>query len=97
MADPIRLLVGARSAFVRPNQQKPTAGILFRSEPLAEAMRLLSSGKYRVWFDPQWSDAYLLAHLYPHVRVYSIPPESRTETLYRTPGWRMKRHNGAVV
>jgi hypothetical protein len=97
MADPIRLLVGARSAFVRPNQQKPVAGILFRSEPLAEAMRLLSSGQYRVWFEPQWSDARILARRYPHICIYSIPAESYTESIDRTPAWRTKRHNGAVV
>lgn len=97
MADPIRQIITGTSAFIRKDNLKPQAGFLFRADPISEAVRLLASGEFRAWFEPDWGRAYRLAILFPHCAIYSIPYESVSKTLYRTPAWRHKRHKGAVV
>lgn len=97
MADPIRPFLSATSAFVRKDPLKPQAGYIRRTDPLSESVRLLSSGQFRAWFEPDWGNAVRLAVRFPHCAIYSIPYESVSRALYKTPGWRMKRHKGAVL
>ena len=97
MADPIRLIVQGYSAFVHPNRSKPSAAYIVRSEPLAMAIRILSREELRVWYEPDWRTAKMISRRFPHVMVCSIPEESNTANLRKTPGWRYKKHNGAVL
>lgn len=71
------------------------AGQLLPRDPLDEAARVIAQGELRVWFEPRWRDARILAGWFPLCLVCSIPEESDTESLRKTPAWRMRVDSGA--
>jgi hypothetical protein len=96
MADPIRFLTDWPGFHGRRVTPSYTAGQIIKQDPLQQAVRLIAYHELRVWFEPCWHDARYLARRFPHCTICSIPVESDTFNLHRTPGWRPRRITGIV-
>ncbi len=93
--DPFRPLGGGGAA--RKIRLKQETVILRRQDPLHFAAEMISRHELRVWFEPNWSLARQLAFRFPHCTIVSIPTESYTPNLWKTPSWRRRPPDNAVV
>jgi hypothetical protein len=95
--DPLRFLYDAPSLKKRRINQDNRAAIIERHDALAMSVRTISRHELRVWFEPDWGAARWLATRFPHCLIVSIPVESNTPNLTKTPGWRLRKSNNAFV
>ena len=96
MPDPLRITYvwpGSGSRAINPSS---TSGQLFYRDGLRHAAYLIAKHELRVWFEPNWRNARLLARQFPHCLVCSIPEESDTPSLHKIPGWRKSRAKGVL-
>ena len=71
--------------------------LLERPEAFAFGSEMISRHELRVWFEPDWRIARRLAKRHPTCAIYSIPLESATSNLWKTPSWRLPRPNHAKI
>jgi hypothetical protein len=90
MADPMRILYEG-GLYARRVRIRENAAILVRQDPLSYSARLIARNNLRIWFEPDWYLARRLAAMFPSCLICSIPVESDTPNLYKTPGWRIRR------
>lgn len=96
MADPIR------GFFEWPGDRRmrrtlpTTAHLPIRQGSLQQSIEIISRHELRVWFEPNWADARILAARFPHCLICSIPVESDTINRTRVPGWRKRREGGVL-
>ena len=96
MADGMKTVFGGGGYSGRPVSTKITTEQIFRHNPIAQGERLIARHELRVYFEPDWQAARYLAARFPYCLVFSIPAESNTINLRKTPGWRMKR-SGSIT
>ena len=96
MSDSIRLLYNWSALRVQNARMAGNAGQILRHDPFSMPAQLIARHELRVWFEPDWHQARLLARRFPHCLICSIPVESNTENLRRVPGWRPRRANGVL-
>lgn len=96
MPDPFRI------TYTWPGASGPSAnlpgvpGQIFYRDNLRHAAYMIAKHELAVWFEPNWRDARILARRFPHCMVCSIPEESNTPNLRKTPAWRRRTYHGAV-
>ena len=95
MPDPFRFTYTWPGASAASAGQDMPAHIFYRDN-LRRAAYLIAKHELAVWFEPNWRDARILARRFPHCMICSIPEESDTPTLRKTPGWRRRVIHGAV-
>ena len=95
--DPLRMLYDGPSLLRRRMEEKPRPAYIERHDALGMAIEIIARNELRVWYEPDWGMARYLARRFPHCLVFSIPEESNTVNMHRTPGWRARRHNNAFL
>ena len=95
--DPFRMLYDGPSLVRRRQSEKPRPAYIQRRDALSMAVEVISRNELRAWYEPDWRTARYLAARFPHCLICSIPEESNTPNMVRTPGWRRRPHNGAYV
>lgn len=96
MADPTRTFFQFPGD--RPSQRasaNPTEKVM-RQQALEQSIQIIAKHELRIWFEPCWEDARLLAARFPHCVICSIPTESDTVNRTRVPGWRARRNGGVI-
>lgn len=96
MSDPIRGISGWYTLRGQRSLPSISAGQIIRQDPYLIAARLIARHELRVWFEPDWRTARLLARRFPYCAICSIPLETRPASLLRVPGWRPRRNVGVV-
>ena len=97
MANGMQTVFGGGNYSRRPVFTKAPTEQIFRYNPVHLGERLIARHELRVYFEPDWNAARYLAARFPYCLVFSIPPESNTSNLTKTPGWRMKRLGSASL
>lgn len=95
--DSLRLLYNGPSLRQRRLGELDRPAFIERYDLTAASVRMISRYELRVWFEPDWYIARRLAARFPHCLVVSIPVESNTPNLTKTPAWRRRPHNNAFV
>lgn len=95
MADPLSGIFG-RVWHPGETSRRPTTEIFSHYDRVRMSAFLIQKHELATWFEPNWSNARMLARWFPHTTIWSIPLESDTETLRRTPGWRRARAQGIL-
>jgi hypothetical protein len=96
MADPLRIFYTWPGSYNRPANPSATSGQIFYRDALRHSAYLIAKHELRVWFEPNWKDARLLARRFPHCMICSIPEESDTSSLHKVPAWRRRPQRGVV-
>jgi hypothetical protein len=96
MPDPFRIVYTWPGTTGRAANPPAPAGQIFYRDNLRHAAYLIAKHELSVWFEPNWQDARLLARRFPHCMICSIPTESDTPNLRKTPGWRKRPTQGVI-
>lgn len=96
MSDPFRMLYIWPGAPNRLTNSPATSGQIFYRDALRHSAYMIAKYELRVWFEPNWRDARLLARRFPHCMICSIPEESDTPSLHKVPRWRRRPQSGIL-